>query len=222
MSKERDLIRLLERALAQGRWLSAALDMSDRERELVGVQSPTPARVRGCVSDLDRNLRGARALAGDLAAPYVLPFGRARGRARTLVSSLDRDRTLATDILLAFDRGGDLDRDRLRALTRALGRELDRARVVTGFGVRHRYGDLQERPVARAATLAVRIATVATRLLPAVDRARYDEEYHSELWELAAAGKPRGQQIRCALRQFRCAVPLRFVVLAPRRRKASP
>lgn len=71
-------------------------------------------------------------------------------------------------------------------------------------------------------TSAIRIAAAAARLLPAADRVRYDEEYRSELWELAAAGTGRPKQIGCALRQFRGAVPLRFAVLSPHRRKASP
>jgi hypothetical protein len=43
-----------------------------------------------------------------------------------------------------------------------------------------------------------------------------------ELWDLAAAGAGRHHQALWALRQFRGAVPLRFAVLAPRRRKTSP
>jgi DNA-binding NarL/FixJ family response regulator len=79
----------------------------------------------------------------------------------------------------------------------------------------------EKRRVVPMATPAVGVAAAATRLLPAAERARYGEEYRSELWELAATGAGRRQQIRCAMSQLRCAVPLRFAVLAPRRRKAS-
>jgi hypothetical protein len=79
----------------------------------------------------------------------------------------------------------------------------------------------QKQPTVRVAALAVRAAAAATRLLPAADRARYDDEYRSELWDLAAAGAGRRQQILCALRQLYATVPLRFAILAPRR-KASP
>jgi hypothetical protein len=68
----------------------------------------------------------------------------------------------------------------------------------------------------------VRVAAAVARLLPVTDRPRYGEEYRGELWELAASGRGRCQQILCALCQFRCVVPLRFAVLAPRRKKASP
>lgn len=74
----------------------------------------------------------------------------------------------------------------------------------------------------RVTAPAVRVATAATRLLPPADRVRYSEEYRSELWDLAADGASRLQQTGCALRQFRCAVPLRFAVLSPRRRRATP
>jgi len=59
-------------------------------------------------------------------------------------------------------------------------------------------------------------------LLPKADRARFGEEYRSELWDLAAAGAGRHQQMGYALRQFGCAVPLRFAVLSPRHKKAAP
>lgn len=74
----------------------------------------------------------------------------------------------------------------------------------------------------RIAPSAGRLAAAAAWLLPARDRTRFHEEYRSELWDLATAGAARRQQICYALRQLRCAVPLRFTVLSPRRRKASP
>jgi hypothetical protein len=66
------------------------------------------------------------------------------------------------------------------------------------------------------------LVVAASWLLPAALRARYGEEYRSELWDLAAAGAGRRQQLGYALRQFRCAVPLRFAVLSPRHRRAAP
>jgi len=76
-------------------------------------------------------------------------------------------------------------------------------------------------PTVHVTGSARRLVEVASRLLPTTDRARYSKEYRSELWDLAAAGAGRRQQIGYALRQFRCAVPLRFAVLSPHRRKAS-
>jgi hypothetical protein len=68
---------------------------------------------------------------------------------------------------------------------------------------------------------AGRLVGAAARLLPAPYRARYGEEYRSELWELAAAGGGRSQQIRYALHQVSRVVSLRFELRTPRRRKAS-
>ena len=64
--------------------------------------------------------------------------------------------------------------------------------------------------------------TVATWLLPAREQARYGEEYHSELHDLAAAGAGRRQQLGYAVRLLVRAVPLRAAVLAPRHEKAGP
>ena len=53
--------------------------------------------------------------------------------------------------------------------------------------------------------MAWRLAGAATRLLPARERARYAEEFRSELWELAAAGTSRRTQQAYAARQVLCA-----------------
>jgi hypothetical protein len=73
----------------------------------------------------------------------------------------------------------------------------------------------------QVAPSAVRLLTAAARLLPAADRARYAEEYRSELWEIAHAGQPRRRQLRYASRQVVSSLHLRAELLAPRR-KASP
>jgi hypothetical protein len=66
------------------------------------------------------------------------------------------------------------------------------------------------------------VLAAAVRLLPAADRARYGEEYRSELWELAQSGYGRMRQLRYALRQLRSALPMSFALRAPRRRGAAP
>jgi len=76
-------------------------------------------------------------------------------------------------------------------------------------------------PAHRIAPAASRLAAATARLLPASDRERFHEEFRSELWDLAAAGMAPRRQIAHALSQLRCAVPLRFAVLSPRRRRAS-
>ena len=74
----------------------------------------------------------------------------------------------------------------------------------------------------RVAPSAGRLAAVAAWLLPAGERARYGEEYRSELHDLAGAGAGRRQQLAYAVRLLVRAMPLRLAVLAPRRGKASP
>lgn len=70
--------------------------------------------------------------------------------------------------------------------------------------------------------MAGRLVGVAARLLPAADRARYGEEYRSELWDLASADAGRRAQLGYAFRQLLAAVPLRAAVLTPRRKNACP
>ncbi|MGI5227387.1 hypothetical protein [Actinoallomurus sp. CA-142502] len=74
------------------------------------------------------------------------------------------------------------------------------------------------RQVEGAAWSARQLLQVATRLLPGCDRARYAEEFRSELWDLAGAG--RWQQILYAARQLLRAGHLRIELKAPRRSKA--
>jgi hypothetical protein len=75
------------------------------------------------------------------------------------------------------------------------------------------------RPVA---PWAAGLLATAARLLPAADRARYADEYRSELWELAHAGAGCLRQLRYALRQFRRAPSMGFTLRSPHRRSAAP
>lgn len=184
--------------------------------------------------NLGRNLDAVLALARDLdraRAPDLALYG---DLARNLARDLDRARDLAHDLALDLDRARDLARDLARALVEGdLARVLAAARVLDAarstardlahdldrVGFRADAAARWRRPV-RVTPPAWRLAAAAGWLLPVAARARYREEYHCELWDLAATGAGRGQQIGCAVRQLRCAVPLRFAVLAPRRRKA--
>jgi hypothetical protein len=56
------------------------------------------------------------------------------------------------------------------------------------------------------------------RLLPAVDRACYDEEFHSELWEIAGTGAGCRRQCQYAARQVLRVVHVRGALLTSRRR----
>lgn len=62
-----------------------------------------------------------------------------------------------------------------------------------------------EGEVKRVAPPAVRLLSAVARLLPAAYRARYEEEFRAELWDLAQAGAGRLWQVAYALRQLRCA-----------------
>jgi hypothetical protein len=69
---------------------------------------------------------------------------------------------------------------------------------------------------------AKRLLDAAARVLPAADRARYADEYRSELWELAHAGAGCLRQLRYALRQLRRAPSMGFTLRSPHRRSATP
>ncbi len=69
---------------------------------------------------------------------------------------------------------------------------------------------------------AGRISSVAARLLPESDRARYREEYLSELWDVAHAGGDVWQQSRYALRQVARARRMREALRRPRQNGLSP
>jgi len=69
---------------------------------------------------------------------------------------------------------------------------------------------------------AAGLLVVAARVLPAAHRARYAEEYRSELWDLAQSGVGRLRQLQYALRQLCSAFPVGFTLRSPRRKSAAP
>lgn len=71
-------------------------------------------------------------------------------------------------------------------------------------------------------SFAAGLLTAASRLLPAADRARYAEEYQSELWELSQSAAGRVRQLQYAVRQLVSALPMGFVLRSPRHRSAAP
>ena len=135
-----------------------------------------------------------------------------------LARDLDRRRAgareLARDLGRARGRARDLTQD--RDLARDLAGNLDRA-----LGLRHGLARGQRR--AKHVVLpAAHLVAVAARLVPAADRARYAEEYRSELWDLAHTGAGRWPQLRYALRQLCNASRTSSALRAPRRRSAVP
>lgn len=171
---------------------------------LAAEHRATLARRRG--NDLD--FEHASAVAADLFAAGLF--------AGDLDCACRGARAVAADLDYALERTtygvvDDLDCVLERAIEHALDVEHSRARLPSG---RH--------PAIRVAPSARRLVVAATRLLPAADRARYAEEYATELWEIAYAGAGRRQQIRYALRQFTCAPHLRSALRSPRQKRATP
>jgi hypothetical protein len=64
-------------------------------------------------------------------------------------------------------------------------------------------------------TSAVRLTHISARVLPAGDRARYEEEWQAELYELALAGASRWAQLVYALRVLNEVWVLRAELKAP-------
>ena len=131
----------------------------------------------------------------------------ARPRARYRVSALDYARARDMDPFSAPVRyRSDFACGRDRALAHARVLACARARGRRAAGV-----------VPSAAGLL----TFAARLLPTADRARYGEEYQSELWDLARSGAGRLRQLGYGLRQLRRALAAGFALRSARRGSAA-
>lgn len=103
-------------------------------------------------------------------------------------------------------------------LARELEANLDRASLES---LASDQGNL-EHEIRKIEVPAARLLAIVTQLLPAADRDRYDEEFRSELWDLAQAGAGRFRQVAYALRQLRCARLTVSALRSPRRRGAVP
>jgi len=77
-------------------------------------------------------------------------------------------------------------------------------------------------PAAAPAPAAVRLTDTVVRFLPSAHRARYGEEFRSELFELAAAGASIWGQLAYVACQFNMVFELRAELRRPARRKAGP
>ena len=69
---------------------------------------------------------------------------------------------------------------------------------------------------------AAGLLAATARLLPAADRARFAEEYQSELWDLAQDGAGRIRQLQYALRQLCNARSTGSALRSPHRRSTVP
>lgn len=165
------------------------------------------AHALNLASDLEQVLADTLALAGhrdialvharDLARHLVHDLNFHLGRVRSFESiALNRSRSRAQSLVHVIDLACSLEdlgleRNRARELLNTL--DLGRVRIATS----------QDQDEERAGlTLAGRLLTAATWPLPVPDRARYAEEYQSELAELARSGAGRGQQLGYGFRQL--------------------
>lgn len=209
-------------------------------------------RADGVSFEIARHLDAARALVVALTGARVLEFKYARelesgailalARVEDTIHARDLDASLeAADALsralyaaleairariLYLDAVGARGRDLMSYLQTALDHALDLPAVLArSFARRYAEDDSEPRtePEARCITRpARRLVAAATQLLPAANRARYFEEYQSELWEIANGGGSRHGQLLYASRQLLRVVLVRGAVLAPLKRKASP
>jgi len=83
-------------------------------------------------------------------------------------------------------------------------------------------GDPGRDETSRIVPSAARLLSGASRILPASQRARYADEFQSELWDLAAAGAGRRGQLAYAIRQTGSVPRLRLELRSPRRQGAAP
>src|SRR5262249_48874105 len=136
----------------------------------------------------------ARALASQFARASDLANDLAN--ALTLANDLTSYRALASDRDLASDRASGLVRVIDRAAERAnnLCKELRSLEAATIDAVAS--GKRQANPMRAAG----RIAQTTTLVLPVADRARYCDEFRSELHDLAATGVSRLGQLVYAVR----------------------
>jgi hypothetical protein len=186
------------------------------------------ARASAAADDLSGlDLELALELVDHLDLAQGLAHGIALDLNQGLTVNLDRVHGLASALDRAHGSASPLDIDRALYVTHGLASDLDRARG-SADDLLHAVQEAGRKEVvplhARSQGLALsacRLATLATRLLPAGNRARYGEEYRSELHDLAAEGAKRPQQLGYAVRLLVRAAPLRVAVLAPRRGKAS-
>ena len=152
-------------------------------------------QVRELAGELAGELVSARTLYDDNFRAAVLTYERAR------VWRAERDLPHARDLTRDLARARDLTRDLAGDLTRAATEQHGAEQVVP---------------------LAGHLLSAAPRLLPVSDRARYAEEFYSELSEIARAGAPRRVQLAYAVRVVVSARRVRAELRVPQRRKAAP
>jgi hypothetical protein len=195
---------------------------------------------------LDRGRASAHALACRFARNVDLADGLASDLDRILASDLNRDldrrftRRLVRDLIrhldLASGLAGDLDRILASDLTRdldlasGLASDLDHplaprpaaATVASPSALRPAALPAGRIRGKRQSATARRLLSAAAYVLPAEDRARYGEEFGSELAELALAGGGRLNQLGYSARVAFSSVRLRAVLGSRLRQDTLP
>lgn len=217
-------------ALANADALADALFSDvDRAVGLAGDLNRASAdRVADRASSLLSDLVHAHSAALDLTDARWRSRSRARDLARDLNRARNRAAALARARALGRGLAHDLARDLVRALASAFGAAAALARALNlsrahGRASTDARANGSGQPGARqVASSAASLLTTAARLLPAVHRCRYAEEYRSELWELAQAGASQVKQLRYALCQLRSALSMSVALRSPQRRSSVP
>ena len=204
----RDIAEALERAEAVARVLAAVIPGTPTQEIITCVKSVAGGARHMATADAC-SLAGIYALLSDVqcAAELARALATAMGRSTTgerifpspAIDSL-------TDLGLALDSADSAA-----------------AAIVAHYATRSgspppQKSEALQSPVAPARRLLV----LAARMLPAGDRARYGEEFGSELADIALAGGGRLMQLAYAGRQLMSAVRLRTALASPRRRSAGP
>ena len=202
----------MKNALKTSAWRPGANTTHSRSADLIGALASARHYADYLIRVTDRALDGdvdrAVYLVGDISRN--VDRARAFARDQALARDVDRALTFADEFVNDLGRGFIHHSDLRRA--RRLYRMIDRVSV----------NDRGQSKTRRITLPAASLLAAAVRLLPAADRARYADEYRSELWELAQSGNGRLRQLQYALRQL-CSAPAMGVALRwPRRRSAAP
>ncbi|HEX6074136.1 MAG TPA: hypothetical protein VFZ32_02605 [Micromonosporaceae bacterium] len=176
---------------------------------------------RSCARNLDREIVRARNFDRHIVSARNLASARNLGRVHARAA---RDLASIRDLLkahsLARTRAGQLD-----VVLRSAVRKADLLyRTWKGRGPQNPAvsSTAPERPPVRPRRVAIRAADIAAKALPVAHRARYRDEYQSELYELAAAGASWWQQMRYAIRLLDRSWELRYELRKPAARRARP
>ena len=189
-----ELALILDGAYNQARgWEGLINQVRNLSRDVIGELVKTRARYGG-VSAVTLELARTHTPYDDHACASALNHERARAKraGRDLPHARDLTRDLA----------------RARTLTRALVVDVTRAAT-------------QQHMAEQVVPLADHLLSVASRLLPVSDRARYAEEFWSELAEIALARTRRRAQLAYASHAIVSAWRLRAELWAPRDRKGA-